>query len=408
MSWQVKKLGEVCNIIGGGTPSKSKSAFYSGDIPWATVRDMRTSNLTDTEFKITEEGLKKSSSNLIPAGNVIIATRVGLGKVCLLGQDTAINQDLRAIIPKDDKLISKRFLFWWLNSISKIIEDEGTGATVKGVKLPFIKNLPFPLFDIQEQKRIVALLDAAFEQIDQAKAIAQQNLQNAHEIFDRAINQIFIEAGEDWADTEIGDLCDFLNGFAFKSSDSVKSSRTQLVRMGNLYNNVMNLKRNPVFYPDRFVDDFKKYLLNSGDIILSLTGTVGKEDYGYAVVVPDVDLNLLLNQRIAKFINIDSTLINSRFLVFILRSKAFLKKLYQTANGTRQANLSTSSIKKLKIPVCPLKEQEKILDKLERLQKLTNSLDSIYQQKITALDELKQSLLQQAFSGQLTREKDVA
>jgi type I restriction enzyme S subunit len=97
MGWQVKELGNICTLIGGGTPAKKNEDFYKGEIPWATVRDMNVDVITQTEFKITEEAIKNSSTNIINAGNVVIATRVGLGKVCLVNQDTAINQDLRGI-----------------------------------------------------------------------------------------------------------------------------------------------------------------------------------------------------------------------------------------------------------------------------------------------------------------------
>ena len=109
--WQTKQLGDICRLIGGGTPSKDKMEYYAGDIPWATVRDMRSEVLTKTECKITREAVKSSATNVIPRGNVVIATRVGLGKVCLLGQDTAINQDLRGIVPIDPKILSVAFPF---------------------------------------------------------------------------------------------------------------------------------------------------------------------------------------------------------------------------------------------------------------------------------------------------------
>ena len=91
--WKTKPLGDVCRVIGGGTPSKANNSFYVGDIPWATVRDMKAEVLIKTEYKISNEAVTQSSTNIIPRNNVIIATRVGLGKVCLLTQDTAINQD---------------------------------------------------------------------------------------------------------------------------------------------------------------------------------------------------------------------------------------------------------------------------------------------------------------------------
>jgi type I restriction enzyme S subunit len=107
--WEEKKLREVCNIIGGGTPSKKNDEFYIGNIPWATVRDMKTDKIKDTEFKITSKAVLNSSTNIIPKGNVIIATRVGLGKTCIIESDTAINQDLKGIIPKASKLCKSHF-----------------------------------------------------------------------------------------------------------------------------------------------------------------------------------------------------------------------------------------------------------------------------------------------------------
>jgi len=143
--WPVVPLGELCDVVGGGTPSKENHSFYLGDIPWATVRDMRQDLITETEFCITEDAVRNSSTNIISSGNVVIATRVGLGKVCLLGQDTAINQDLRGIVPRNLEKLAVRYLYWWLKSVSSLIVAEGTGATVQGVKLPFVKSLPVPL-----------------------------------------------------------------------------------------------------------------------------------------------------------------------------------------------------------------------------------------------------------------------
>ena len=110
-----KKLSDITKIVGGGTPSKSTPTYYQGNIPWATVRDMNEYDLSKTEFSITNEAVKSSATNIIPANNVIIATRVGLGKVCILMQDTAINQDLKGIIPT--KPMNFKYLFWWFKSI---------------------------------------------------------------------------------------------------------------------------------------------------------------------------------------------------------------------------------------------------------------------------------------------------
>jgi type I restriction enzyme S subunit len=160
------KLGDVCDLVGGGTPSKNNDSYYDGNIPWATVRDMAFNELYVTQHKITELGLKNSSSKVIPKNNIIIACRVGLGKVCILQQDTAINQDLRGVIPKRENEIDKYFLFYWFKGIANQIISAGRGATVQGVKLPFLNSLSLPQPPLAEQQRIVAKLDKAFADLE--------------------------------------------------------------------------------------------------------------------------------------------------------------------------------------------------------------------------------------------------
>jgi type I restriction enzyme S subunit len=144
----------------------------------------------------------------------VIATRVGLGKVCFVECDTAINQDLRGIIPIKNKELLVRFLFWWFKSVAHLIEQEGTGATVQGVKLPFIKSLPIPLPPLPEQKRIVAILDKAFEGISAAVANAEKNLANARELFESYLNSVFTQRGKGWVEKKLGEVCEYVNGKA--------------------------------------------------------------------------------------------------------------------------------------------------------------------------------------------------
>ena len=177
--WDQKTLDEVCKVIGGGTPSKKKARYYGGEIPWATVRDMREELLFSTEHCITKEGLNNSSAKVIPSGEVIIATRVGLGKACLLQQDTAINQDLRGIIPKSGIELNRSYLLYWFRSISSKIIGAGTGATVQGVKLPFIQSLEIPLPPLEEQKRIVDVLDGIKANVSK---LSEEYLQHVNDI----------------------------------------------------------------------------------------------------------------------------------------------------------------------------------------------------------------------------------
>jgi type I restriction enzyme S subunit len=189
--WDKKRLGDICEIVGGGTPSKSNRAFYTGEIPWATVRDMKNDIINDTEFKITKDAVKKSSTTIIPKNSIIIATRVGLGKVCLIEKETAINQDLKGIVLNKNNDISIKYIFYWFKSIAEKIISEGTGATVQGVKLPFIRNLEIPLPPYQDQEIIVAKLDTLTKETQLLNTKYKQKLADLDELKKSLLQKAF-------------------------------------------------------------------------------------------------------------------------------------------------------------------------------------------------------------------------
>ena len=124
--WKWVRLSDlVLKHLGGGTPSKLNASFWNGDIPWASVKDLKGTVLSTTQDSITEEGLNNSSSNLIPAGTVIVCTRMGLGKVAINTVPVAINQDLRALF-LSEKIDKNYFLHFYSG-----MNIEGAGTTVK-------------------------------------------------------------------------------------------------------------------------------------------------------------------------------------------------------------------------------------------------------------------------------------
>ena len=183
--WVNKKLSEVCHFVGGGTPPKANQNYYQGAIPWATVRDMSSFYLKNTEFKINEEAIKKSATNIIPKGSIIIATRVGLGKVCLLKQDTAINQDLKGVIPNEE--LNNIYLGYWFKEMADEIIANGEGATVKGVTLKFIHNLNIFLPPILFQTQFAEKIEA----IEQQKALINQSITDTQLLFDYTMDKYF-------------------------------------------------------------------------------------------------------------------------------------------------------------------------------------------------------------------------
>lgn len=177
LHWAVCRLGDLAlTITGGGTPSKNHPAYWGGNIPWASVKDMKELKfLDDTEDHITEEGLKNSSSNLIPPGRVIVCTRMGLGKVAINRVAIAINQDLKALeLPKE--VNADFFLILY-----RTREIKGTGTTVSGIKQDQLLALPAALPPLGEQSCIVAKVDELMALCDQLEAQQQERrkLQNS-------------------------------------------------------------------------------------------------------------------------------------------------------------------------------------------------------------------------------------
>lgn len=400
--WETKNLGDLCHVIGGGTPPKNKLEYYSGDIPWATIRDMRSDVITETECKITKDAVKASSTNIISSGNVVIATRVGLGKICLLGQDTAINQDLRGIVPINPNVLSVQFLYWWLKNTADVIVAEGTGATVQGVKLPFIKSLQVPHPPLSEQQRIVTILDQAFDSIAIAKANAEKNLQNSCGLFESHLQSVFSQRGEGWVEKQLSELCDIKHGFAFAGAEfstdvpegyPLVITPGNFTEDGNLLFNERNTKRFSGERPAGFLFDV-------GDLVIVMTDLSSKmKILGKPAFIETG--NVLHNQRIGRVVFL-SDRIEKRFLYYYMMSEDFLKNIKGSATGTMVKHTAPKRILSNVLPYPPdRKQQRAIISKIDALRKETQRLEAIYQQKLAALEALKKSLLHQAFSGQL-------
>lgn len=160
-NWELIILGNLLSQIkGGGTPSKSKTEYWNGNIPWCSVKDMSDDKfrISKTEDFITKLGLEKSSSNLIPKGTVITSTRMGLGRAFINDIDMAINQDLKALYPNE--LLDNNFLLWLIIFNRNKIESLGTGSTVKGIRLETLKALEVWLPPLPTQRKIAAILSA--------------------------------------------------------------------------------------------------------------------------------------------------------------------------------------------------------------------------------------------------------
>ena len=385
-------LGDLCDVVGGGTPAKDKPEYYNGDIPWATVRDMRSEVIVETEFRITREAVAASATNIIPSGSVVIATRVGLGKVCLVARPTAINQDLRGIVPRNPERLLVRYLFWWLKSVARLIQNEGTGATVQGVKLPFIKSLQIPLCSVSEQRRIVSILDEAFEGIATAKANAEKNLQKSRDLFASSLASFF-DAG--WPRVRIEDACESVMDCVNKTAPTVSEPTIyKMIRTTNVRDGVLNLDSVKYVSEETFKIWIRRQKPQRGDVILTREAPMGE------VGMLESDDHIFLGQRLVSYRS-DSAKLENRFLLYALQSDCLQRQIHDLASGSTVQHMRVPDSKNLKLPLPDISEQQAVVQKLDAIRRATVELTLIYSRKVSALDELKKSLLHQAFTGQL-------
>ncbi|RFP89022.1 restriction endonuclease subunit S [Rhodobacteraceae bacterium 63075] len=383
--WPCRPLGDVCEVKRGSTITK-KSAV-PGDVP------------------VVAGGISPAYYHNTPnrPANVITVSGSGANAGYVNFFDVPIwASDCSTVLPKEEGL-NVNYVHRYLLAIQSFIFKElARGAAQPHVYPRDLAKLAIPIPPLEEQQRIVVALDEAFEGLARARAHAEANLQNARELVATSTDAFCSEATDDWKIGKMGDFCTFEGGFAFKSGDVVKQSQVQLIRIGNLYQNILDLERKPVFYPDDFAESYSKFRLKAGDIILSLTGTVGKQDYGFAVAVPETDRALLLNQRVARIMPKNVKTLSPNFLLRFLRSGSFLATLYNISRGTRQANLSTRDMAELPMAVPPMSKQLEIVESLDSIDAGSVQLIAAYERSIVDLDELRQSLLQKAFAGELT------
>jgi len=187
--WVALPLGcLIASNTGGGTPSKQNPSYWNGPIPWASVKDVQSQKyLTSTIDSITEEGLKDSSSNLIPPNRLIVVTRMGLGKLAINTIPVAINQDLRAIEPTTALDLDFAYLLF------KSLKMVGSGVTVKGITVDKLHAMPVLLPPLAEQKRIVAKMDELMALCDRLEA-QQQERETWHAALARASLARFADA----------------------------------------------------------------------------------------------------------------------------------------------------------------------------------------------------------------------
>jgi type I restriction enzyme S subunit len=307
-----------------------------------------------------------------------------------------LNDSGLTVSARDSRLLP-RFLDYQILSRSEEIFSLGKGAAQKNLDVPAFRALKlFAPSDLDSQRRIVSILDKAFDSFATANANAEKNLQNARALFESHLQSVFTERGEGWVEKTLDEVCVIGDG----NHSSNYPRKEELVEVGIPFIRATNLVDGRVSGEDmRFLSpekhaQLRKGHLKSGDVLITNRGEIGKT----AIVDAEYD-NSNLNSQIAWLRCRDG--INNRFLFQVLNSRRIQQHFASAKSGAALQQFTIKQLKALIVPVPPFQQQELIVNALELLSQETQRLESLYQQKLTALDELKKSLLHQAFSGAL-------
>ncbi|TKT94151.1 restriction endonuclease subunit S [Dyadobacter frigoris] len=399
--WKFVKLGEVIEkIIGGGTPFKENEEFWEPEIPWATVKDLKGTILSNTEDFISHKGLKGSSANLIPEYTLIIATRMALGKAVFFNREVAINQDLKAIFPKPE--LSKYFLSYWFALNSDMILTMGSGSTVKGIRLEVLKSFSFLLPPLPEQQKIATILSTVDEKIEVIDAQITQTRELKKGLMQKLLTRgightkfqdsVLGEIPESWEVSNLESHSHFITkgstpttyGFEWQES-GITFLRSECVSPnGFILSGAMHIS-------EEANNAMERSKIKGGDILMTITGNVGR-----TCIYPLEYNEGNINQHIAR-IRISDSLLLPQFVFQYLSQASIITEYLKITTGQAYPQLSLKQVRETKIPLPSVEEQQKIASILSTVDEKLKT----QKEKKTEYQQLKKGLMQQLLTGKV-------
>jgi type I restriction enzyme S subunit len=391
--WKVIALGEVCEVVNGGTPKTGVSDYWDGPHQWITPAEMgkRSSPYIEATVRtVTELGLQNSSATPLPAYSVILSSRAPIGHLVINTVPMATNLGCKGLVPS--KKVQYKFLYHYLTSIVDLLNDLGTGATFKELSGGKLKEVTVPLPPLPEQHRIVAILDEAFDGITTAKANAEKNLLNARALFDSHLNDVFSQRGKGWKQKTLEEISTIFgrgkSRHRPRNEPTLYGGEYPFIQTGDIRNADHFIKEYTQTYSEAGLAQSK--LWPKGTICITIAANIAETGIlDFDACFPDSVIGVVTNP---KEVDID-------YVEYLLQS--YKVRIQAMGKGSAQANINMGTFENERFPFPTVTEQKKIVGKLNSLSEETQHLESIYRQKISALDALKKSLLDQAFRGEL-------
>ena len=396
--WETKKLGEVYDVRDGTHDSPK---YQEEGYPLITSKNLKNDSLDFSNVKyISKKDFDKINERSKVDPNDILFAMIGtIGNPIVVDskKEFAIKNVALFKVPENQNSF---FLKYYLESnyVVEKMAKEAKGTTQKFVGLGYLRNFEIKLPPIEEQRRIVAVLDEALAGVETAIDNTERNLENGRELLDSCLQSVFTNPHASWKEKPLGELCSKITKGSSPKWQGVRYIDTP----GILFVTSQNVGRNQIlldekkYVEEKFNDIESKSILKKGDVLTNIVGaSIGR------TAIFSLDENANINQAVCILRCKPETLYN-QYLSHLLNSPFFRDILHDNEVNNARANLSLTFFRNLSIPLPPVDEQRAVVAQLDDLASQTQQLETITQQKLAALTELKQSILQQAFSGALS------
>ena len=376
IDWPVKTLGEVCELVNGATPDTKVKEYWGGKHAWITPAEMGGLDspfISMSRRTLSDKGLASCSATIVPPKTVILSSRAPIGHLVINEVPMATNQGCKSLISKDGLDFS--FLYYYLKANVEVLESLGTGTTFKELSGTQLKTVEIPIPPLEEQKRIVAVLDNATTRVTELAVCYEQARTHANNLFTSASREAF-KSNPDWPVKTIGDVCAVL--------DSLRKPITKRDRTSGDY---------PYYGATGIVDYVGDYIFDERLVLVGEDGA--KWDAGDRTAFI-AEGKFWVNNHAHVLRCKPGVLVDSWLTHYLTMSD-----LKRYVSGLTVPKLNQGSLVSIEIPVPPLEEQKRIVARLDLMKTKTSEMVAAYDVKLRAAKNLRQSILEAAFRGDL-------
>lgn len=396
MWYPTKKLKDICEILLWWTPSRNNKSYWWWDNSWCSIADMKTKIISNTKDTITDEWVKNSNVKLLKKWTLFMSFKLSIWKLAFAWKDLYTNEAIAWLPIKNNNELDNNFLYYilsWYNFNISWSDNSVKWATLNKAKL---EKILIPLPPLPTQKLIVQKLDSSFEKINKSIELTKKNLENIEELNKSVLDNIFNE----WEfDEEIfWEICDFVRWpfwWSLKKEIFKESWYAVYEQMHAIWDQYEEIR---YFIDEEKFNEMKRFELSSWNLIMSCSGTMWKVS-----IVPEWIKKWIINQALLT-LKPSSKLLN-KYLKLYMESWVFQEEITKYSKWAAIKNVASVKIlKQIKIPLPPLEKQKEIVLHLDKVFEKNRVLKEKYEKKLKDLEEMKQSLLKDAFAGKLVKE----